>query len=102
MTVCNTRTRFVNRGSPAFMAPEMQIETQVIDSARIGDMKKIDIWALTLTLFLIINPDLSYPCEYDVKELQNKCAGKTFFIATEQQLRKFLTFQKIPPFFTKV
>ena len=83
------------------MAPEIQTETQVIGSAGIDDIKNFDIWALTLTLFLIVNPNLSYPCQYDVKELQNKCARKTFFISAEQQLKKFLTSQKMPPFLPK-
>ena len=65
------------------MAPEIQTKIQLIYSARIVDMRKIDMQALTMTLFLIANPDLSYPYEYDVKELQNKFDGKTFCISAE-------------------
>ena len=43
MTVCNTWTRFAKKGSPTFMAPEIQIKTQLIYSARIDDMRKIDM-----------------------------------------------------------
>ena len=42
--------------------------------------------------------DLSYPYEYDVKELQNKCAEKTLRTSAEQQCKKFLTSQKMPSF----
>ena len=80
MTVCNTRTRFVNRGSPTFMVPEIQTETQLIDSVGNEDVKKIDIWELTVRVFLIVSPEIFYPYENDVKELQNECAGKTFCI----------------------
>ena len=75
MTVCKTRARFVIRGSPAFMVPEIQIKTQLKNSAGINDMKKIDIWALRLTLFLIVNLNLSRRYKY---ELQTKYPGKTF------------------------
>ena len=66
------------RGSPALMVPEIQIKTQLKNSAGISDMKKIDIWALTLTLFLIVNLELSRRYEY---ELLNKYTGKTFCIS---------------------
>lgn len=65
------------------MAPEIQIKIQLIQSARTDDMRKIDMQALTMTLLLLANPNLSYPYEYDVKELQNKFAGKAFCISAE-------------------
>ena len=64
----NTQTRFINRGSPAFMAPEIQIESQLLESAGIKDFKKIDMWAFLMTIFLVMNPDQSYPYEHDLKE----------------------------------
>ena len=79
MTVCNTRAIFVIRGSPALMVPEIQIKTQFKNSAGFNDMKKIDICALTLTLFLIVNLELSRRYKY---ELLNKYTGKTFCIST--------------------
>ena len=37
----NTRTRFINRGSPAFMVPEIQIESHLLESAGIEEKKLI-------------------------------------------------------------
>ena len=53
----NTHTRLITRGSTAFMAPKILIQEELLEFARIDEMKKIDIWALLMTLFLIINPD---------------------------------------------
>lgn len=87
MTVCNFGARFVNRGSAALLVLEIQIETQLKDSAGINDIKRLTYvhMSLMLTLFLIVNFDLSYRYEYDVKELLNKYNGKTFCVSAEQQ-----------------
>ena len=41
MTVCNFGARFVNRGSAALLVLEIQIETQLKDSAGINDIKRL-------------------------------------------------------------
>ena len=41
MTVCNFGARFVNRCSAALLVLEIQIETQLKDSAGVNDIKRL-------------------------------------------------------------
>ena len=61
----------VNRGSPAFMAPEISLDQYMLETASIEQLKAIDNWALLMTIFIVMNPDQEYPFELDVKEQQN-------------------------------
>ena len=45
MVTWNTHTRFIARGSTAFMAPGILIQEELLEFAGIDEMKKIDIWA---------------------------------------------------------
>ncbi|XP_065059735.1 LOW QUALITY PROTEIN: serine/threonine-protein kinase Chk2-like, partial [Rhopilema esculentum] len=55
--VGNSRTKFLARGSPAFMAPEISVEEFMVTSASLGQLKAIDVWAVIMTFFVVINPD---------------------------------------------
>ena len=61
----------VNRGSPAFMAPETSLDQYMLETASIEQLKAIDNWTLLMTIFIVMNPDQEYPFELDVKEQQN-------------------------------
>ena len=55
-----TATNNVNRGTPAFMAPELLLsekEQQITMS--LTQLKKVNIWALGLLYFCVVNPGLS-------------------------------------------
>ena len=64
-------TKMVNRGSPAFMAPEISLDQYMLETAGIEQLKAIDNWALLMTMFIVMIPDQEYPFELDVKEQQN-------------------------------
>ena len=49
------------------MAPKTQIDPQLLATAGLNDFKKIDIWALLMTIYIIVNPDQSYPFAQDIK-----------------------------------
>ena len=49
------------------MAPEIVVESQKLASATLENMKAIDVWALGMTLFSILNPDTSFPFEIELK-----------------------------------
>ena len=51
------RIHFIKRGSPAYMAPEILIEESILKSAGIEQLKAIDVRALVMTSFVILNPD---------------------------------------------
>ena len=72
MILGSTHTKHIDRGSPAFMAPETQIDLQLLVTADLNDLKKFDIWALLMTIYIIINLDQSYPFEQILrKSLKN-------------------------------
>ena len=70
-TIVSNVTKMVNRGSPAFMAPEISLDQYILETASIEQLKAIDNWALLMTIFIVMNPDQEYPFELDVKEQQN-------------------------------
>lgn len=49
-----------------YMAPEILCKTLRLKSASFTDLKKIDMWAFGMVLFLLINPDLTHPYELDI------------------------------------
>ena len=46
-------------GTPAYMAPEMQLNQLVFASQE--DLKRADIWSLGLVMHTMINPDIGSP-----------------------------------------
>ena len=58
-TLRHQATANVYRGSPAYMAPEiLKASSNFMASAK--DLKLVDIWALGMVFFVILNPDLEY------------------------------------------
>ena len=77
MVAGNTHTRFIT--STAFMAPEILIQEELLEFAGIDEMKKIDIWALLMTLFLVINSDETHPFELNINESKKNITGICYF-----------------------
>ncbi|XP_064644700.1 serine/threonine-protein kinase ULK1-like [Lineus longissimus] len=68
-TVMNAgATTNVQRGSLPFMAPEILVEELRGTNASLEDLKKMDIWAMGMTLYTLINPDQPYPFSLESKE----------------------------------
>ena len=67
-----SHTTAVHRGSLAFMAPELIIEEWSIALTGIGELKTVDVWVVSMTFFTILNPDQSYPFQYDLESISNK------------------------------
>ena len=65
-------TTAVHRERLAFMVPEIIIEELLIASAGIDELKTVNVWAVSLTFFTILNPDQSYPFQHDLKNIPNK------------------------------
>ena len=61
-----------HRGSLAFMVPELIIEELSIASAGIDELKTVDVWAVLMTSFTILNPDQPYSFQNDLKNIPNK------------------------------
>ena len=48
------------------------IEELSIASAEIDNLKTVNVWAVSMTFFTILNPDQSYPFQNDLKNIPNK------------------------------
>ena len=67
----------VHRGSLAFMVPELIIEEFSIASAGIHELKTVDVWAVSMTFFIALNPDQSYQFQNDLRNIPNKETSNT-------------------------
>ena len=65
--VCRMVTSNVVRGTPAYRAPELFSQKQ--STLSLQDLKAVDIWALGMLLFVIINPDLKYPYQMELEKV---------------------------------
>ena len=54
------------------MVPELINEELSIASAGIDELKTVDVWVVSMTFFIILNPDQSYPFQNDLKNILNK------------------------------
>ena len=55
----------IERGTKLFRAPDIILEGK-LNYAAIDDLKAIDIWALGMTFFSIIKPDVEFPYEVEL------------------------------------
>ena len=62
----------VHRGSLALNVPELIIEELSVASVGIDELKTVDVWVVSMTLFAILKPDQSCPFQHDLKNILNK------------------------------
>ena len=65
-------TTAVHRGSLVFIVPELVIEELSIASAGTDELKTVDVWAVSVTFFTILNLGQSYPFQNDLENILNK------------------------------
>ena len=65
------KTKDIFRGTIPFMAPEILLPERMVQGRKLSleDLKKVDIWALGLVFYCLINPGVSYPYELDATDL---------------------------------
>lgn len=56
-------------GMPAYRTPELFCQN--VSTLPLEDLKAVDIWALGMLLFIIIDPDLKYPYQIELEKVQN-------------------------------
>ena len=61
-TLEETRTARVDRGTPAFMAPEAYL--RATRSMTQEDLKRADIWSFAMIVYCLMNPDVDHPYEH--------------------------------------
>ena len=69
-TLCHTRTFNLDRGTIAYMAPELLTGSGLPMS--IEELKACDVWALGMIIFLLLNPDLEFPYQYELDQVPQK------------------------------
>ena len=62
-TLLTSKVTSLNRGTPAYMAPEILLEEKKPAYATISELMEADIWALGMILFTVTNPSLPYSIE---------------------------------------
>ena len=62
----DSRTKALNRGSQAFMTPEILTEEKMLESACIDDLKAINVWAFIddIICYFESRPTFSFPLKY--------------------------------------
>lgn len=84
-SICHTNTHNVNRGSPAYMAPEALTNSEAI--ASIEKLQAMDIWSLGMIFYHLINPNAKHPY---ATELEN---GKD---SAMEELKRHMRESKLP------
>lgn len=54
----------MDRGTIAYMAPELLAGSGLPMS--LEELKACDVWALGVMIFLLLNPDLEFPYQYEL------------------------------------
>ncbi len=67
-----SKTTSINCGTPAYMAPEMQLNQ--LDSASQDDLKRSDMWSLGLVMHAMMNPELGKYMTIGVLHMRKRCA----------------------------
>ena len=65
--LCHIVTSNIIRGTPAYRAPELFRQNG--SKLSLEDLKAVDVWALGMLLFVIINPDLKYPYQFELEKI---------------------------------
>ena len=67
--VVHSRSSNLEKGTLTYMAPELILNSLV--GASVEDLKRVDVWALGMTFFVLLNPDQQGPyfLEHGEKEL---------------------------------
>lgn len=61
------------RGTIPFMAPEILLPEGLLQKQKLSleDLKKVDIWALGLVFYCLVNPSVSYPYDREAENVQD-------------------------------
>ena len=93
-TFLSNKTKLVERGTPAFMAPEISVDVLKLTSVGIEQLKSIDNWILIMTTFVILNPDQEHPFFLDFQNDRKKGVSDS----ASNLLKKYLKRKCFPTF----
>ena len=82
-SVYSTKTKRVDRGTPVFMSPEILVQGDKSFEASLDNMKSADIWALGMTFFTMINPNVKCPYLLEIRSSEE-------VIETQADVQRFV------------
>lgn len=65
-TLISSKVQTLDRGSPAYMAPEIFLPELQPQEATLEQLKAVDAWAYGMVLFVLVNPALRYPFQEEL------------------------------------
>jgi len=86
LSIVQSRTDDICRGTPVFMAPEIHME--LLTSATQYDLQKTDIWSLGLLAYSLVNPNLANPYRKESEDLGHRFSMET--------MKQFMQSQQLP------
>ena len=91
-SMLTTATSGIFRGTPVYMAPEATVVNG--PKANIEDLKRMDIWSLSMVFFDLLNPNADYPYNEEMKDI-TESSDKI------EMLRQFHARKQLPNHLTK-
>ena len=89
-TLCHTRTSNVDRGTIPYMAPELLV--MVGKTLSLEQLKHCDVWALGMVIFMLLNPDLEMPYQFECNQIPQKtCESFKLELASRARQRQLPT-----------
>lgn len=92
-SVCHTQTTNIDRGTPAYMAPELHSNHVTLS---LEQMKSSDVWSFGMVLFMLLNPDQQFPYQLEIDKLPKR----TFEIC-KREVNNRLANKQLPKFSSK-
>ncbi len=86
-TLVSSIVENLNRGSPAYMAPEILLSEKRPGFATMEDLKSVDLWALGMLMFVVANPSIAYPYQHEIERECNIFSSKDSRKVLEDLLR---------------
>ena len=71
-----SKTNNVDQGTVVYMAPETLLDQMKISGATITDLFLVDVWALGMIFFSMINPSLKHPFILEMRSAQQKITSQ--------------------------
>ena len=93
-TLLSNKTKLVERGTSAFMVPEISVDVLKLTSVGTEQLKSIDNWTLIMTIFVILNPDQEHPFFLDFQNDREKGVSDS----ASNLLKKYLNRKCFPTF----
>ena len=87
-SLLSSKVQHLDRGSPAYMAPEVLLPELRPQQATLEQLKAVDTWAYGMVLFILTNPALHYPYQEELLKERSSNAFKDIMECLREILRR--------------